>query len=406
MGRAMDAAGAGVIPCVDVMRARRGCAPWGWRILARGSMVAVALAAGACGGAGAHRPPPSGPRLTGRTANALQATLRREVSQAGIPGASAAIVFPDGREWTGVAGEAVLRPRTPMTPGTSLSFDSVTKVAVAATALRLAEQGRLGLDDRVRRWYPHWRGDRSATLRDLLGHTSGMGNPRDSFFVALLHHPQRRFTAREALAATPRPGPRTHEAAYSNSAFILLDLILRRAAGEPTASAMRRLIFAAPGGDGLALQPDERPHRPLAAPYWYPHGGAYPADASDGGAYLPSRAWASGTSTAGALAGDEPSLARWGHALLGGHVLRPGSLRAMTRFHHAGEEEGYGLGLTLSSIDERPMWGHTGDGHGTHTEFWHLPLEDLTIAMTWNDDALDSEAPFVPSLLRVALVSR
>jgi D-alanyl-D-alanine carboxypeptidase len=394
------------------MRARRGCAPWGWWILARGWIVAVAMAmavavaAGACGGARAHRPPPSGPHLTARSAHALEATLRREVSETGIPGASAAIVFLDGREWTGAAGEAVLRPRTPMTPRTSLSFDSVTKVAVAATALRLTEQGRLGLDDRVRRWYPRWRGDRAATIRDLLGHTSGMGNPRESFFVALLRHPQRRFTAREALAATPRPGPRTDEPAHSNSGFILLGLILRRAAGEPTASAMRRLIFAAPGGDGLALQPDERPHPPLATPYWYPHGGASPDDASDGGAYLPSRAWASGTSTAGALAGDEPSLARWGHALLGGHVLRPGSLRAMTRFHWAGEEEGYGLGLTLSSIDERPMWGHTGDGHGTHTEFWHLPREDLTIAITWNDDALDTEAPFVPSLLRIALASR
>ena len=36
------------------------------------------------------------------------------------------------------------------------------------------------------------------------------------------------------------------------------------------------------------------------------------------------------------------------------------------------------------------MWGHGGDGFGTHTEFWHLPRENITIAVSWNDDALDA----------------
>ena len=87
----------------------------------------------------------------------------------------------------------------------------------------------------------------------------------------------------------------------------------------------------------------------------------------------------SGGSTASALAGDVPSLARWGHALLGGHILHPASLRQVTRFRPMTPSgpgtywDGYGLGLAQLTINGRRMWGHSGDGLGTHTEFWHLP---------------------------------
>jgi D-alanyl-D-alanine carboxypeptidase len=374
-------------------------------LCAAGALVVAIAACGGNGHAARHvRPPAASPGLTPRIARTLEQRLRSEVADSGIPGgASATIVFPDGKEWTGVAGTALLRSHTPWTSRTSITFDSVTKIATAALALRLVEQGRLRLEDPIRRWYAAWRGDARATIRDLLGHTSGLGDPNDRFFAGMVRHPRRPVTAAEALAATARPGPRTREAVYSNSGFVLLGTILRRAAGVPVATAMRRDVLAVPGGQGLALQPGERPHQPFAHAYYYPHGGGTPTDASVPGSYIPSLAWAGGASTAGALAGDVPSLARWAHALLGGHILRRSSLREMTRFRPGAFWAGYGLGLALSSIDRRPMWGHGGDGLGTHTELWHLPKENLTIAVSWNDDQLESDAPFVPSLLRTAL---
>src|SRR5829696_6899887 len=86
-----------------------------------------------------------------------------------------------------------------------------------------------------------------------------------------------------------------------------------------------------------------------------------------------SPAFAGAAGGAGALAGDVPSLARWGHEFFGGHVLQAKSLREMASFHDGAFWDGYGLGLALDSNDDRPMWGHRGDGFGTHTEFWHLP---------------------------------
>jgi CubicO group peptidase (beta-lactamase class C family) len=67
-----------------------------------------------------------------------------------------------------------------MTTRTSFHFASVTKMATAALTLRLAEQGRLGRDDPIIRWYPAWRGDRSATVRDPLGPTAGTKDPTDA----------------------------------------------------------------------------------------------------------------------------------------------------------------------------------------------------------------------------------
>lgn len=49
------------------------------------------------------------------------------------------------------------------------------------------------------------------------------------------------------------------------------------------------------------------------------------------------------------------------------------------------------------------MWGHQGDGLGSHTELWHVPREDLTIAVSWNYDLIDSDSPILRTLVRAAL---
>src|SRR5690348_5295738 len=58
--------------------------------------------------------------------------------------------------------------------------------------------------------------------------------------------------------------------------------------------------------------------------------------------------------------------------------------------------DGYGLGLAKwSVVDGRLMWGHTGDGVGSHSELWYLPEEHVTVAVTWNDDAVNFDGQFL-----------
>lgn len=363
----------------------------------------VLVLVGCGGGSAAKQGAPPGPTLTAAVAKRLDASLREKVQSTGVPGASAAVVYPDGRVWTGVAGDAVLKPRRAMTSDTALPFDSVTKVAVAALTMRLVEQHRLGLDDPIAKWYPAWRGDPRATIRDLLGHTSGMRDPPEPFWNRVLKDKQRTVTPRQLLVAAGKPGPRTSGAEYSNGGFVLMGLILERAAGEPVAAAMRREVFDHPGGDGLALQPGERPHAPFAHSYWYPRSLNDRVDANDGGPLLPSRRMATMAWTAGALAGDVPSLARWGQELFDGRVIQRSSLHEMATFHPGAFWDGYGLGLAKLTFDEHLMWGHTGDGLGSHTEFWHLMKENVTIAATWNDEAIEADGGIFQGLVRAAL---
>jgi D-alanyl-D-alanine carboxypeptidase len=287
-----------------------------------------------------------------------------------------------------------------MTSNTSLPFDSITKTAVATLTMRLVEQAKLTLDDPIAKWYPAWEGDPAATVRDLLGHTSGIGEPPDAFFERLLAT-KRIVTPREVLAATPKPGPRTKDAVYSNSGFLVMGLILERVAGVPVSQAMRREVLG--DADGLAMQPGERTHAPRSTSYWYPRDLRRPVAANDGSALIPSRQYTLAAWTAGALAGDVPSLARWGQALFNNEIVEPSSLREMAKFHPTEYWDGYGLGLARYSLDGREMWGNTGDGIGSHTEFWHLVKENVTIAVSWNDDVIDGNSGIFQGLARAAL---
>jgi D-alanyl-D-alanine carboxypeptidase len=183
---------------------------------------------------------------------------------------------------------------------------------------------------------------------------------------------------------------------------MLMGLILERVTGEPLAVTMRHEVFDHPGGEGLALQPGERTKAPRADSYWYPRGLGKPVAANDGSPLLPSRRMATMASSAGALAGDVPSLARWGQELFNDRILKPESLKEMATFHHGAFWDGYGLGLAKTMFDNREMWGHTGDGQGSHTEFWHLLKNNMTIAVTWNDAAIDMDGGIFQRLVRAA----
>jgi D-alanyl-D-alanine carboxypeptidase len=347
----------------------------------------------------------SGVKFSAAAAHRLDAALKEKVQDTGVPGASAAVVFADGEEWTGHAGDAVLKPRRPMTSHTALPFDGVTSVAVAALTMKLVEQGKLALADPISRWYRDWRGDPDATISDLLGHTSGLGDPPDA--VLFRAGAQGKLvTPRQFVVAAGKPGPRTKDAVYSNAGFVVLGMIIERAAGQPVAEALRREVFDHPGGDGLALQPAQRTHAPRADSYWYPRGLDSRTTSNDGTAFLPSLTWTTMVWTAGALAGDVPSLARWGQALFNGKVVTRESLAEMATFHPVDEPRfwnGYGLGLAKYSFDGHDMWGHTGGSPtGSHTEFWHLLKEDMTIAVTWNDAVIGSEGGIFQGLVKAA----
>ena len=234
-------------------------------------VVVVAIAASACGGATkrtATTSSPPEPRLTPTLAKALDAELREGFANEAIAGVSAAIVFPDGREWSSADGLAVEATKQPMTPRTSMPLDGVTTTATAALVLRYAEEGRLRLDDPIKRWYPAWDGDPQATVRDLLGHRAGTRDIRGPLLSRAWH-----ATCARGVAA---PGHRSHAASgspHGRGGVLQHRLSHRRAdppAGGPADGGRGRCAASCsthPGGAGLAFQPTELSHPPRAHSY-------------------------------------------------------------------------------------------------------------------------------------------
>ena len=135
-------------------------------------------------------------------------------------------------------GSADLEHDVPFTPATVSEAGSVTKQVVALATRLLEQDGKLSLDDDVRRWVPELP-DLGAriTLRHLIQHTSGL---RDQWALIDLMHPRAQqvvqtgsevvdlLTRQRALNFAPGT-----QWLYSNSGYALLALVIERASGQP-----------------------------------------------------------------------------------------------------------------------------------------------------------------------------
>jgi CubicO group peptidase (beta-lactamase class C family) len=96
----------------------------------------------------------------------------------GVPGASLA-VWADGALTETAAGVVNLETQVPATADTLFQIGSITKLYTAALCLQLVEEGKLSLDEPLRKWLPGFQlADEAVaarlTVRHLLTHTSGI----------------------------------------------------------------------------------------------------------------------------------------------------------------------------------------------------------------------------------------
>jgi D-alanyl-D-alanine carboxypeptidase len=357
-------------------------------------VLALVVLAG-CGGSSPHQRAATGPPLPQR----LDAELAKQGEAAGVPGVVGAVVVAGKPVWSGAWGMADIARGREMTPETPMALASVTKTYTASMALRLAEEGRLSLDAPIRRWLPEWRGVPKMPVRRLLAQTAGVRDPGSRFYRRAIERARKPATPADWIAALPRPlRDPSDTPSYANANYILAGLVIKRAAGRE----WPRLL--PPSGSGLALQPDQTVRDRPARGYWYPTGGSTRrAWGRAGDPMVPSTGVAGGAWTAGGLAGSVVGLAGWADGVFTGATLDPDSVHQMATFNEGTALwQGYGLGLARQTVDGREVWGHVGDIPGFHTELWHLPDEDLTMALAWNDDRVSDDV--IPrSMLIVAL---
>ena len=171
-------------------------------------------------------------------ARGLERVLSLAVRVTGGTGASAAVIVPERGAWSGASG--ISEPGVPVTPDMLFDVASIGKNYLAALVLQLVQEGKLGLDDPLRKWLPDYENiDGAITVRQLLNHTSGIHD--------FVEHPQSPFrTPFDAIdfgaASSPEEVVSTLVGApyfapgdgfrYSSTNYVLLRMIVEEATGQ------------------------------------------------------------------------------------------------------------------------------------------------------------------------------
>ena len=165
-------------------------------------------------------------------------------------------------------GRANLEHDVAFTPQTVFDIGSTSKQFLASSILLLAQDGKLSLDDDVRKYLPEVPDyGQPITIRHLLTHTSGL---RDYITLMTLAGWQMEdvTSPAQALGVVSRQkgldfAPGT-EFAYSNTGFFLPSLIVERVSGQGLAAFAAERIFR-PAGMGATRYMDDHaavvPHR-------------------------------------------------------------------------------------------------------------------------------------------------
>jgi D-alanyl-D-alanine carboxypeptidase len=342
-------------------------------------LVVAALGVGAPSAVRAAEPAFPEP-LEGR----LQGVLDRVRSRYPVPGLAASVILADGSRWDGASGRAELGATgRDATPATVFVIGSITKTFVAALVVKLAEEGRLSLDDRLDRWVPEFPNANRFLLRQLLNHTSGIynyfENPR--YEALVFRRPTHRWTVREILALVERPyfapGTGYH---YSNTNYVLLGLAAERASRSSLGTAIRRRFLAPLGMRDTFFQGEEPVRVRGAMGYLYDAPARRFEGLADRTNTRPNTSAATVAWAAGAMVSTAHDVATWARALYGGSVLSGRSLTQMLDFGRYA----YGLGTRLSLLAGQDAWGHTGSLRGFTAAAEYFPDQRLTIAVTTN----------------------
>ncbi|GAA1787915.1 beta-lactamase family protein [Planosporangium flavigriseum] len=291
------------------------------------------------------------------TARRIDDAVAAAQSHGRVPALVAAVVrdgepvhFTGAGEFTG-AGQGS-RPG----PDTQFRIGSITKTMTAALVLALRDEGRLVLDDPLRRHLPGTPvGD--VTVRQLLGHVSGLqSEPDGDWWERSAGVDLDRFLGALTPEKIAYPPHRTHH--YSNLGYGLLGAALTRLTGQPWWDLVATRLLVPLGMARTTYHPTEPFARGYVVHPW--HDTLREEPRHDAGAMAP----------AGQLWSTTDDLLRWATFLAQPEpsVLTPATLAEMCVPVVISDLDswtaGHGLGLQLWRRGERVYVGHTGSMPG------------------------------------------
>lgn len=313
---------------------------------------------------------------------AIDKLLQNQADPAG-PGMVIAVRFQGKTVYMKSAGLANLEQNVALTADSVLPIASLSKQFTGYTVALLVTRGKLDLDKTIDHWLPEIGLGNRITLRQLLGHSSGLkdytglmsltgwqyGNEVDSQRILQLIAKQKELDF--------QPGSQHR---YSNTNYALLPIIVERVSGKPFKEFVHEEVFekltmtssTIPGSPRELIENRSSTYR------------------STGEAKYESDFGTHGAPGSGGIFSNVNDLLKWSHELIQPNRLDPDAVRLMTTVEkHDGDSVdrgmgNYGMGIGIETKNGQTCFSHSGSTPGSSSVLHVYPKSDLSIAIVSN----------------------
>jgi CubicO group peptidase (beta-lactamase class C family) len=259
---------------------------------------------------------------------------------------------------------------------TIFQVGSITKQFTATVILKLQEEGKLSVQEKLSKYFPEFKYADKITLDNLLTHTSGIYNytaaidEEDSDIVC---NPIDKQLALDIMFKDELDFKPGSQFAYDNSGYYLLGLIIEKATGKSYEQNVRDIIFT----------PLQMTHSLFDFKHSADTNIATGYQTLNDSIQKEATAWrwdSTVTYAAGAIWSTSNDMYKWAQAIADKKILSAGSWKAMLTPHL----EHYGYGLFIDSLYGKKTIAHGGGIPGFISYLCYFPGEDVTIILLNN----------------------
>jgi CubicO group peptidase (beta-lactamase class C family) len=301
--------------------------------------------------------------------------IQGELRTQRIPGLSLAIMTNGQIALAKGYGLASVEHNVPVKPETIFQSGSVGKQFTATVVMMLAEEGKVGLDDRITKYFADApRGWTNVAVRHLLTHTAGFTDYPKGFDF------RRDYTEDELLQrimTVPLAFSPGEKWSYSNLGYVTLGILIHKVTGKFYGDFLRERIFTPLGMNTARVITETAMVTNRAAGYRLVKG------------ELRNQEWVSpslNTTADGSLYLTVLDMARWDAALYTDKLLKRASLEQMwtpMRLND-GKSHGYGFGWFVTKAGGHRVIEHGGAWQGFVSHIVRYPDDGMTVVVFAN----------------------
>ncbi len=299
--------------------------------------------------------------------------------KAGEPGATAIVVRKGQIIYKKAIGMADVELNVPLQADMIFRLGSITKQFTAVAILQLVEQGKLSLQDDIKKYVPELPFTETITVEQLLNHTSGIvsytGKPdfptkmrTDMKPMEIIH-----LTSKDSLQF--KPGTKWN---YNNTGYIILGYIIEKLSGKTYEEYVQQYLFAPAGMSNSFYGSEEKIIKNRAKGY------EKEKDVFQNSDYISMTL----PYAAGSLLSTVEDLWKWNKALYSYKFIKKEWVdKAITPYLLPnGKSTRYGYGLSVNLVQGSKAIEHGGGIPGFSTDAMYLPAEDVFVAVFSNCD--------------------